>query len=120
MDVDVSQVRDLAADLGKVPGRTVPLAREVVKKALQNVKDETRASVSSHPSWKRIAHTVNYDTYGLEGEVGYDDQGQGELAGIYEFGSSRRGAHPTLIPAAQSEADRFATALADAAMKAIL
>lgn len=112
---DVSQVQAFAADLGRVEGRIVPEVAKVVKRAGQNVKDETRARVSSHPSWKRLASSVNYDVSGLEVEVGYDDRGQGELAGIYEFGSSRRAPHPTLIPVAQAEEERFVEALAKVA-----
>lgn len=110
-DFDFSEVFDLAADLDEVKREILPEARKVTKRALQNVKTETRATVSGHPTWKRIAHTVNYDetsdSRGAEGEVGYDDVGQGELAGIYEFGSARRAPHPTLIPAAEGEAPRF-------------
>ena len=108
---DTSQVEEFAHDMGRIPGRVVPEAQKVVKKAVQNVKDDARSRVSGHPSWKRLSHTINYDMYGLEGEVGYDDQGQGELGGIYEFGSARRGPHPTLIPAAKAEEDRFVQAL---------
>lgn len=119
MDADFSEVRDFASDLGRVPGRVVPEAQKVVKRAAQNVKDEARSRVSGHPSWKRLASTINYDMFGLEAEVGYDDRGQGELAGIYEFGSARRGPHPTLIPAAQAEAPRFVEAL-DKAIRGLL
>ena len=108
---DTSQVEEFAHDLGRVAGAVVPAVRPVLMKAAQNVKDDARAAVSGHPSWRRLAHTINYDMYGLEGEVGYDDRGQGELAGIYEFGSSRRAPHPTLIPAAKAEEDRFVQAL---------
>ena len=118
-DFDFSEVFDLAADLDRVPDELREQSAKVTKRALQNVKDETRATVSGHPTWKRIAHTVNYDMAGnarfSEGEVGYDDEGQGELAGIYEFGSARRAPHPTLIPAAEAEAPRYMEHLGDLA-----
>ena len=119
MSIDTSEVQKFAADLGRVSGRVVPEAQKVVKKAVQNVKDDARSRVSGHPSWKRLAATINYDMFGLEGEVGYDDRGQGELAGIYEFGSARRSPHPTLIPAAQAEESRFVDAL-DRAIRSLL
>ena len=112
-DFDFSEVFNLAADLDRVPDELREQSAKVTKRALQNVKDETRATVSGHPTWKRIAHTVNYDVDGAEGEVGYDDEGKGELAGIYEFGSARRAPHPTLIPAAEAEAPRFVEAVSD-------
>ena len=116
---DTSQVEEFAHDLGRVAGAVVPAVRPVLMKAAQNVKDDARAAVSGHPSWKRLAHTINYDRYGLEVEVGYDDQGQGELAGIHEFGSSRRAPHPTLYPAAEREAPKFEKAMGDASAKAL-
>ena len=64
---------------------------------------------------------MNYDMSGnaffSEAVVGYDDVGQGELAGIYEFGSATRGPHPTLYPAAERELPRFEKALGDVAAK---
>jgi hypothetical protein len=113
MDVDLSEVRDFARDLGKVAGATVPAVKPVVKRALQNTKDDAKSRISGHPSWRKLAPTLGYDEFGLEGEVGYADRGQGELAGIYEFGSARRAPHPTLIPAAEAEAPRFVKALDD-------
>lgn len=113
---DVSQVQSFAADLGRMEGRMVPEVGKVVKKALQNVKDDARGRVSGHPQWKSLAPTLNYDTFGhLEGEVGYDDQGQGELAGIAEFGSARHAPHPALMPSVDAETPRFMDALAKVA-----
>ena len=79
-------------------------AAAVVAKGLLNIKKDTRSRVSTHPSWRRLAQTVSYDQVGLGGEVGYEDRGQGELAGIAEFGSARHAPHPALIPAAKDEA----------------
>lgn len=103
----------LSADLRGAGAAVVPAMARVVKKGLQNIKDDTVSNISRHPSWKRLAPTVGYDVSslgglaGLSGEVGYDDRGQGELAGIYEFGSSRRAPHPTLSRAFEREGERF-------------
>lgn len=124
-DMDFSEVEALSMDLGRVPGRVAVGARGVIAKAALNVKNDTRDSISSHPSWKRLASTVNYDIVGqsadggVSAEVGYDDRGQGELAGIYEFGSSRRAPHPTLFPAAGRELPRLEKAMSTLAMKAL-
>lgn len=112
--VDTSAVDRFSAELGRVPGRAVPAARAVVQQAVARVKDDARARVSTHPSWKRLAASINYDLHGLSAEVGYDDQGQGELAGIYEYGSAHHAPHPTLLPAAQAEEEKFAQALSRA------
>lgn len=118
-DVDLSELNTLAVSLGRASTRVVRDARPVVAKGLLNIKKDTRANVSDHPSWKRLGSTVNYEQTGLDGEVGYDDRGQGELAGIYEFGSAHRAPHPTLYPAAARELPRFEKALGDLGAKVI-
>ena len=121
MDVsaDFSDLERLAVNLGRVPARVVDAVQPVVTKGLFNIKADTRANISDHPSWRRLEPTVNFEQVGLSGEVGYDDVGQGELAGIYEFGSARRAPHPTLYPAAGREAPKFQAAVAAAAAKAV-
>lgn len=114
-----SDLRRLSADLGRASAQTATGARAVVAKGALNVKNDTRKNVSKHPSWKRLASTVNYDLLGLTATIGYEDRGQGELAGIYEFGSSRRGPHPTLVPALQREAPGFERALLALGVKAL-
>jgi len=118
-DFDFSEVADMAANLGRVSGAVVQEARKVVAKGSLNIKNDARERISDHPSWKRLAHTINYDLAGLSAVIGYDDRGQGELAGIAEFGSARHAPHPALFPAAQDEAPRFADEIAKVAAKAI-
>jgi hypothetical protein len=115
MDLDLSEFKELSASLGRASAAMVAAERAVVAKALVNIKTEARANVSTHPQWKRLAHTINYDQAGLTGVVGYDDRGQGELAGIAEFGSARHAPNPALLPAARDEAPRFEKATADVA-----
>lgn len=114
-DIDTRELEALAASLGQVPAAAIGAARAVVSKGALNIKSDTRKHVSADPSWRRLAQTVNYSMAGnaffAEAVVGYDDQGQGELAGIYEFGSARRAPHPTLYPAADRELPRFEKAL---------
>lgn len=119
MSVDNSGLKRLSADLGRASATVQVAARAVVEKGALNIKNDTRKNVSKHPSWKRLASTVNYNVVGLSAEVGYEDRGQGQLAGIYEFGSSRRGPHPTLLPAAQREHPKFERALLAAALKSM-
>ena len=119
MAVDASELRALIADLRDAPNLVRKEARSVISKGALNIKNDTRENISDDPSWKRLAQTVNYEQVGLSAIVGYDDQGQGELAGIHEFGSSRRGPHPTLYPAAEREAPKFEKAMGDASAKAL-
>ena len=118
---DTSNVEKLSASLASASSRLPALARAVVTKGALNVKNEARDNVSDHPTWKRLAHTINYDLQGnafySQATVGYDDEGQGELAGIAEFGSARHAPHPALIPAFRNESPRFEKAMGDIAAK---
>lgn len=118
IDVDLSGLDVLAADIGRASAEGVAAARPVVKKAAQNIKDETVGEIPDR-YWGKLKPTVSYDIVGLDADVGYEDRGQGELAGIYEFGSARRAPHPTLYPAADREAPRFEKAMSDAVDKAV-
>ena len=117
-EVDFSEVTRMAVNLGRASAAAIPAARAVIAKGAVNIKNDTRDNISDDPTWKRLAQTVNYEQTGLEAEVGYDDVGQGNLAGIYEFGSARRAPHPTLYPAAEREAPRFEKAMGIALAKA--
>jgi len=107
MDIDLSEFKSLSASIGRASSMLVAAESAVVEKALVNIKKGARDNVSKDPTWKRLAHTINYDKFGLTGVVGYDDRGQGELASIAEFGSARHAPHPALLPAARDEAPRF-------------
>lgn len=119
MSMDFSEVQALSASLGRASKGLVTEARTVIAKGSLNIKKDARARVSNHPSWKRLESTINYEQVGLSSEIGYDDVGQGELAGIAEFGSARHAPHPALMPAAKAEAPRFEKAMAEAAAKLV-
>ena len=121
MSMDFSEVEALSRNIGKASSGLIAGARAVVAKGALNIKNDTRKTVSKHPSWKRLAASVNYSMTGnaffSEATVGYDDVGQGELAGIYEFGSASRAPHPTLYPAVDRELPKFEAALVVAVAK---
>lgn len=122
MSIDDSELRALSASLGKVDGRLIPEARAVVVRAAVNIKTDARSRVSDHPTWKRLAQTITYGMAGnahySQAEVGYEDRGQGELAGIAEFGSARHDPHPALIPSVKAEEPNFLAAMEAAVAKA--
>ena len=107
MDIDLSEFATLSASLGRASADLIREEQKVVGRALLNIKKDTQKRISNHPSWSKLARTVSYDQFGVTGYVGYEDQGQGELAGIAEFGSARHAPHPALLPAAKDEAPRF-------------
>ena len=117
-DVDLSEFESLSVSLGRASAAMIAAEQAVVAKALLNIKNDTRKRISTHPTWARLARTVNYDQFGVTGIVGYDDVGQGELAGIAEFGSARHAPHPALLPAARDELPQFEKATADVVAKA--
>jgi len=120
-DFDLSEVQALSASIAATTGRLASEARSAVAKGALNIKTETRQNISDHPTWKRLAAAVNYDMAGnaaySTATIGYDDVGQGELAGIAEFGSVKHDPHPALIPALKAEAPRFEKAMGDIASK---
>lgn len=119
--IDTSELQALSRSMAAVAGRVPSEARAVVSRGALQVKTDARANVSDSPYWARIGQTINYDMSGnafhSTATIGYDDVGQGELAGIYEFGSVKREPHPTLLPAFDREAPRFEKAIADLAGK---
>lgn len=119
-DVDLSGFAPLSASLGRASAAMVIAERAVVAKALVNIKEATRKGISTNPTWRKLAPTVSYHQVGLSGEVGYEDRGQGELAGIAEFGSARHAPHPALMPAARDEGPRFEKATLDAIAKVVV
>lgn len=119
--IDTRELEALSSSIAASAGRLPAEVRAVVSKGALNVKNEARENVSGSPYWRRIAGTINYDMSGnafvSAATIGYDDEGQGELAGIYEFGSVKRSPHPTLMPAFEREAPRFEKAMGDLAAK---
>ena len=116
---DTSELEELSVRLTRLPAAAVAPMVAVVTKGAVNVKKDARSRVSTHPTWKRLAETINFDQIGLTAVIGYEDRGQGELAGIAEFGSARHAPHPALLPALTEEAPKFEKASAEAVAKAI-
>ena len=119
MNFDDRELRTLSANIGKAPAILITEARAVIAKGSDNIKKDARSRVSDHPSWKKLEHTITYEQVGLESTIGYEDQGQGELAGIAEFGSARHDPHPALIPAVKAEEPKFLAAMTAAQRKAL-
>jgi len=116
---DDRELRELSASLGRAPAALIAEARAVVARGSNNIKKDARARVSDHPTWKRLESTITYEQVGLSSTIGYEDRGQGELAGIAEFGSAKHDPHPALFPATNAEAPKFSAAMSAAAAKAL-
>ena len=120
---DASEVERLSASLATSANRLPREVRASVFKGALNVKNAAREAVSDDPTWKQLARTINFDMEGnafyAQATIGYDDVGQGELAGIAEFGSARKAPHPALMPAFRDETPRFEKAMGDLAAKIV-
>lgn len=90
VDMDVSDVGRLAADLGKVGPRVVPLARAVVEKGALNVKDGMARDATGIGHAPAFPSSITYDVRGLSAEIGPDkNRRQGALGNILAFGTSK-------------------------------
>lgn len=98
---DTSEVDRLAADLSRAPGRIQREAPKVFEVAANKIKKSLRRDASGHHYLQSgFEFKVNYDRLGpLAYEIGFDDEGQGELANIAVYGSVNN------APIMQSPAD---------------
>ncbi|MFD6163712.1 hypothetical protein ACFWFR_00870 [Oerskovia sp. NPDC060287] len=95
-DVDVSELRSLATDLGNIPTRLLPEADAIVKRGAQNVKEHMSADLAASRSFRGAAGSVSYDSDYRPGVVQYEvgpDKGRrgGALANIAYFGGANGG-----------------------------
>lgn len=119
IEVDTSELRALAADLGRAPDKVQQGIRPVLAKGALNIKTEMQMDLASSTHFRGITFSVSYDTKvdagGVEAEIGPDKgRAGGALANIAYFGTSRGGGTvPDPQVALAAEAPRFEQALAD-------
>src|SRR5690606_15991913 len=95
-DIDTREVTELAKDLGRVAGKTLPLVDAVMKKAADNIKREM-ADDARGSRWFQFADTISYDSDYRVGQVAYEigpDRARGgraRLANIAYFGGANGG-----------------------------
>lgn len=119
VDLDMSEVRELAADMRKVDGRLARHLVPVVSKGALNIKKEIAETfrASGNAGFRYVGSTVSYDlttsTDEIAAEIG-PTKPAGALANVAVFGTSRGGG--TVADPAQAltnEAVGFGKALAD-------
>lgn len=90
--LDGREVNALARGLAIAPAKIIPAIIPVAGRAGANIKRTMRKDVSGHPRFSRLPSLVGYDvtatTSSVTVEVGFRDEGQGELANIAAFGTS--------------------------------
>jgi hypothetical protein len=116
VQVDISQLTALAADLRKhsreTPSKLVP----VVSKGALNIKNQWRATWAGLSHLPALAAAVTYDVTvrasEIEAEIGPDKgRAQGPLGNIAEFGTVKNAPRPGGAPALAAEEPRFVNAI---------
>ena len=115
---DTSDLRGLAADLGKVSAKVIPAAAAVVAKGALNVKEDWRQRWSGFTYAPGIDEAVTYDLQLAPGRIGAEvgpdkDLRQGALGNLLEYGSVNNAPIPGGLPAAEAEEPRFTEAVAE-------
>jgi hypothetical protein len=119
--INASQVRALAEQLGRVPGRAMDELDPIVKAAAEAVKRGMVADARGSRHFRGLAGSISYDRkQSAMRSVGYEvgpDKGRrgGALGNIYYFGTSRGGGSGDLEGPLNAAAPAFRAALAQAA-----
>lgn len=97
---------------------------KVVFKGAMNIKKDSARRISGHPHWRRVAGSIDFDTYrslrGPAAEIGPNhNKPQGNLAHIPELGSPTSAPMPFMAPAGEAEEPKVGRALEDLAVKAL-
>lgn len=125
-DFDFSEVRKLAADLGKGNAEMIVGARAILVKGALNIKKGMQRDATGHRGAPAFPASISYDTkftpMGAEAEIGPDkNKRQGALGNLLYFGSSNNG--PVIGDYAgplKAEAPIFEKFLTELAAKSIL
>lgn len=113
IELDASEVRSLAADLGRVPDAAAKDVRRVMQRAAFNIKRDMQAEATGSRYFSGVAASISYntgvDSTGIWAEVGPEiGRAQGSLAWIAYEGHATTGPR---FPDPQGALDREADAL---------
>ena len=120
MIVDTSEVKEFAAKLQAAPERKRRRVSMIVKKAAQNVKNETRADLTSsgNAAFRRIPIAYEMHERGpmVEADVAPTEGGAGNLDNLAFFGTARGGGTHDFYQHARAEFPNLVRELRRAAM----
>lgn len=96
IEIDTSELRVLAAELGRVPARVMPDVESVLKKGANNLKGTLAAEFAKSRHFKRVGGAVSYERRGFAREVAYEigpevGRGAGSLGGVAVEGGANGG-----------------------------
>lgn len=115
-------LHELATSFRAAASRILPELRQVVSRGSLNVKNRMRQDAQGHRHFPRLGMSISYDINSgpgfVEGEIG---PGEGVLAGIAYFGSSKPGGGTVADPRIAMEAEErpFAENIAAAAQRVV-
>lgn len=126
VDLDLSELRALEVDLGRVPAAAEDQVRKVLQKAALNIKKDLQQEATETTYFPRVAASISYETYAEAGgwvaEIGPEignpkghARAQGSLAWIAYEGTARTApTFPDPSGALEREAEAFRSYLAEA------
>ena len=93
IEIDMSEVRTLAADMAQVDSRLTRRVKPVIKRGAQNIKNQLVEEMRSSRHFRGVAPGISYDLVddGYTAEIGPTRGKPGSLANIAYFGTSRGG-----------------------------
>lgn len=119
IEIDTTEVRQIAADATRMPGELSRWLRPAVSRGALNIKRAMQADLeqSSNAGIRAVARSISYDLidgdHTIEAEIG-PDKPSGALANIAYFGTSRGGGHTRdPVEPLNEEAEAFQKAVAD-------
>jgi hypothetical protein len=117
---DLSEVRALEQDLGRISGQVVKPLTETLTKSANAVRDAMRADAAGHAHFPHFPNAITADVKTrvgqLEAEIGPDkSRTQGALGNILYFGTSKNGPVLNINAGLDAEAPKFEQAVAEAA-----
>ena len=91
VDIDSRDMRLLAADLTAAPTKVQLACDAQLEISAKRIQAGMKADATGHKALPDLQNHVSYDRLGsgLEYEIGFDKVGQGSLANIGAFGTSR-------------------------------
>lgn len=119
IEIDTTEVRQIAADAGRLPGELSRWLRPAVSRGALTIKRAMQADLeqSGNAGIRAVARSISYDITDtgttVEAEIG-PDKPSGALANIAYFGTSRGGGHTRdPIEPLTEEAEAFRKAIAE-------
>ena len=93
IDIDMSEVRTLAADMAQVDSRLTRRVKPVIRRGAQNIKNQLVDEMRSSRHFRGVAPGISYDLTddGYTAEIGPTKGQPGSLANVAYFGTSRGG-----------------------------